>query len=82
MSKTAPLERQAAEREAFDHALEPYFPELLQAAQREVRHRLTLGEFAPDDPMPEQLSDMPESHSSFSSVVVLRHREAFGTVVK
>jgi RNA polymerase sigma-70 factor, ECF subfamily len=58
MSRTAPLERQAAEREAFDHALEPYFPELLQAAQREVRHRLTLGEFAPDDPMPEQLLDM------------------------
>ena len=60
MSRTAPPGRQAAhaDREAFDHALAPYYPELLQAAQREVRHRLTLGQFAPDDPTPEQLLDV------------------------
>ena len=60
MSRTAPPGRQAAHaiREAFDHALSPYYPELLQAAQREVRHRLTLGQFAPDNPTPEQLLDM------------------------
>ena len=60
MSRTAPPGRQAAhaDREAFDHALTPYDPELLQAAQREVRHRLTLGQFAPDNPTPEQLLDM------------------------
>ncbi|MCS3928906.1 hypothetical protein M2175_003937 [Bradyrhizobium elkanii] len=33
----------------------PYDPKLLQAAQREARHRLTLGQFAPDN---EQLLDM------------------------
>src|ERR1700682_1608947 len=60
MSRTVPPGRQAAhaDREAFDHALTPYDPELLQAAQREVRHRLTLGQFAPDNPTPEQLLDM------------------------
>jgi hypothetical protein len=60
VSRTAPLGGQAAHaaREAFDHALAPYYPELLQAAQREVRHRLTLGQFAPDNPTPEQLLDM------------------------
>jgi hypothetical protein len=54
-----PPGRQAAHaaREAFDHALTPYEPELLQAAQREVRHRLTLGQFALDNPTPEQLLD-------------------------
>jgi hypothetical protein len=30
----------------------------LRAAQREVRHRLALGQFAPDDPTPEQLLDI------------------------
>jgi DNA-directed RNA polymerase specialized sigma24 family protein len=30
----------------------------LQAAQREVRHRLTLGQFAPDNPTSEELLDM------------------------
>ena len=60
MSRTAAPEGQDAnaEREAFDRVLAPHFPELLQAAQREVRHRLTLGQFAPDDPTPEQLLDM------------------------
>jgi RNA polymerase sigma factor (sigma-70 family) len=60
VSRTAPPGRQAAhaDREAFDHALTPYDPELLQAAQREVRHRLTLGQFAPDNPTPEQLLEM------------------------
>jgi DNA-directed RNA polymerase specialized sigma24 family protein len=60
MSRTVPPGRQAAhaDREAFDHALTPYDPELLQAAQREVRHRLTLGQFAPDNPTPEQLLEM------------------------
>ena len=60
MSRTAPLGGQAAHaaREAFDHALAPCYPELLQAAQREVRHRLTLGQFAPDNPTSEQLLDM------------------------
>lgn len=60
MSRTAPLGGQAAPaaREAFDHALAPFYPELLQEAQREVRHRLTLGQFAPDNPTPEQLLDM------------------------
>jgi RNA polymerase sigma factor (sigma-70 family) len=60
MSRTVPRGRQVAqaEREAFDHALAPYFPELLQAAQREVRHRLALGQFAPDNPTPEQLLGM------------------------
>jgi DNA-directed RNA polymerase specialized sigma24 family protein len=60
VSRTAPPGRQAAhaDREAFDHALTPYHPELLQASQREVRHRLTLGQFAPDNPTPEQLLDM------------------------
>src|SRR3977135_4725388 len=60
VSRTAPPGRQVAQagREAFDHALAPYYPELLQAAQREVRHRLTLGQFAPDNPTPEQLLDM------------------------
>jgi RNA polymerase sigma factor (sigma-70 family) len=47
-----------AEREAFDRALAPIYAELLQAARREVRHRLTLGQFAPDNPTPEQLLDM------------------------
>jgi hypothetical protein len=57
MSRTVPVEDQAAhaEREAFDHALASCFPELLQAAEREVRHRLTLGQFAPDNPTPEEL---------------------------
>jgi DNA-directed RNA polymerase specialized sigma24 family protein len=57
MRRTAPLEEQAAhaEREAFDHALAPYFSELLQAARREVRHRLTIGQFEPDNPTPEEL---------------------------
>jgi DNA-directed RNA polymerase specialized sigma24 family protein len=60
VSRTAPPGRQAAhaEREAFDRAFAPYFPELLQAAQREVRHYLTLGQFEPDNPTPEQLLDM------------------------
>jgi RNA polymerase sigma factor (sigma-70 family) len=60
VSRTAPPGRQAAhaDGEVFNHALAPYYPELLQAAQREVRHRLTLGQFAPDDPTPEQLLDM------------------------
>ena len=60
MSRTAPLGAQAAHaaREAFDRGLAPYYSELLQAAQREVRHRLTLGQFQPDNPTPEQLLDM------------------------
>ena len=60
MSRTAPPWRQAAQadRQAFDRALAPTYPELLQAAQRELRHRLTLGQFAPDNPTPEQLLDM------------------------
>jgi DNA-directed RNA polymerase specialized sigma24 family protein len=60
MSRTAPQQGQAAhaERDAFDHALAPCYSELLQAAQREVRHRLALDQFAPDDPTPEQLLDM------------------------
>jgi hypothetical protein len=60
VSRTAPLGGQAAHaaREAFDHGLARCYPELLQAAQREVRHRLTLGQFAPDDQTPEQLLDM------------------------
>lgn len=60
MSRTAPPKGQdaTAEREAFDRAVAPYYRELLQAAQREVRHRLTLGQFEPDDPTPEQLLDM------------------------
>jgi hypothetical protein len=60
VSRTAPPGRQAAhaEPEAFDRAFAPYFPELLQAAQREVRHYLTLGQFEPDNPTPEQLLDM------------------------
>jgi hypothetical protein len=59
VSRTTPPERQAAhaDREAFN-ALAPNYPELLQAVQREVRHRLTLGQFAPDEPTPEQLLDM------------------------
>jgi DNA-directed RNA polymerase specialized sigma24 family protein len=58
MSRTVPPAGQQAngEREAFDRALD--LPDLLQAAQREVRHRLTLGHFAPDDPTSEQLLDM------------------------
>jgi DNA-directed RNA polymerase specialized sigma24 family protein len=65
MSRAAPLDGQTAhaEREAFDHALAPYFPELLQAAQREVRHRLALGQFVPDNPTPEQLLDMALQHA-------------------
>jgi DNA-directed RNA polymerase specialized sigma24 family protein len=47
-----------AEREAFDRALAPIYAELLQAARREVRHRWTLGQFAPDNPTPEQLLDV------------------------
>jgi DNA-directed RNA polymerase specialized sigma24 family protein len=64
MSRTAPPEGQDAhaEREAFDHALAP-LPELLQAAQHEVRHRLALGQFAPDDPTPEQLLDAALQHA-------------------
>jgi RNA polymerase sigma factor (sigma-70 family) len=60
MSRTAPRHRQAAhrERDAFNRALALYFPELLQAAQREVRHRLSLGQFAPDDPTPEELLEL------------------------
>ena len=63
MSRTASLEGQDAEREAFDHALAPCFPELLQAAQREVRHRLALGQFEPDHPTPEQLLDVALQHA-------------------
>src|SRR5258705_13062872 len=60
VSRTAPPWRQAAQadRQAFGRALAPTYPELLQAAQRELRHRLTLGQFAPDNPTPEQLLDM------------------------
>jgi DNA-directed RNA polymerase specialized sigma24 family protein len=60
VSRKAPQGGEAAhaEREAFDRALAPIYAELLQAAQREVRHRLTLGQFAPDNPTPEQLLDM------------------------
>jgi RNA polymerase sigma factor (sigma-70 family) len=60
VSRTAPPGRRVVQagREAFDHALAPYYPELLQAAQRDARHRLTLGQFAPDNPTPEQLLDM------------------------
>ena len=63
MSRTASLEGQDAEREAFDHALASCFPELLQAAQREVRHRLALGQFEPDHPTPEQLLDVALQHA-------------------
>jgi hypothetical protein len=35
----------------------------LQAAQREVRHRLALGQFAPGDPTPEQLLDAALQHA-------------------
>jgi DNA-directed RNA polymerase specialized sigma24 family protein len=65
MSRTAPLEGQdlRAEREAFDRALAPCFQELLLAAKREVRYRLALGQFAPDDPTPEQLLDMALQHA-------------------
>jgi hypothetical protein len=52
-----------AEREAFDRALASCFAELLQAAQREVRHRLTLGQFAPDNPTPEQLLEVALQHA-------------------
>jgi DNA-directed RNA polymerase specialized sigma24 family protein len=61
VSRKAPQGREEAahaEREAFDRALAPIYAELLQAAQREVRYRLTLGQFAPDNPTPEQLLDM------------------------
>jgi DNA-directed RNA polymerase specialized sigma24 family protein len=65
MSRAAPQrgERGDAEREAFDRALAPCYAELLQAAQREVRHRLALGQFAPDDPTPEQLLDAALQHA-------------------
>src|ERR1700736_4291252 len=52
-----------AERDAFDRALAPCYAELLQAAQREVRHRLALGQFAPGDPTPEQLLDAALQHA-------------------
>jgi hypothetical protein len=60
VSRKAPQRGEAAhaEREAFDRALAPIYAELLQAAQREVRYRVTLGQFAPDNPTPEQLLDM------------------------
>jgi DNA-directed RNA polymerase specialized sigma24 family protein len=60
VSRKAPQGGKAAhaEREAFDRALAPIYAELLQAAHREVRYRLTLGQFAPDNPTPEQLLDM------------------------
>ena len=60
MSRTTSQQREAdrAERDAFDHALAPCSGEILQAARREVRHRLALGQFAPDDPTPEQLLDI------------------------
>jgi RNA polymerase sigma factor (sigma-70 family) len=60
VSRTAPRGRGAAQvrREAFERALAPYYGELLLAAQREVRHYLSLGEFEPDNPTPEQLLDM------------------------
>jgi hypothetical protein len=58
MSRTAPQQAARAERDAFDRALAPRYAELLRAAQREVRHRLALGQFAPDDPTPEQLLDI------------------------
>jgi hypothetical protein len=41
----------------------PSYAELLQAAQREVRHRLALGQFAPGDPTPEQLLDAALQHA-------------------
>jgi DNA-directed RNA polymerase specialized sigma24 family protein len=46
-----------AEREAFLGALAPLFNELLQAARREVRYRLAMGAFDPDDPTPQELLD-------------------------
>lgn len=54
---TAPPGGQAAEvaRAAFDRTLEPYFTELLQAARREVRYRVALGQLEPNNPGPEQL---------------------------
>jgi len=52
-----------AERDAFDRALAPCYAELLQAAQREVRHRLALGQFALGDPTPEELLDAALQHA-------------------
>jgi hypothetical protein len=54
VSSKAPQGGEAAhdEREAFDRALAPIY------AQREVRYRLTLRQFAPDNPTPEQVLDM------------------------
>jgi hypothetical protein len=65
MRKTRRLERQDAhaEREAFDQALARCFAELLQAAEREVRHRLALGHFEPDHPTPKQLLDVALQHT-------------------
>jgi RNA polymerase sigma-70 factor (ECF subfamily) len=67
MTKTAQSTRSNAEsedawkavldgdREAFQAAVRPYLGELLQAARREVRYRVALGDFRADDPTAEEL---------------------------
>jgi hypothetical protein len=65
MNRTAPSQGPDAnaEPDAFDRALAPQFPELLQATRRELRHRLSLNQFAPDDLTPGQLLDMALQHA-------------------
>jgi RNA polymerase sigma-70 factor (ECF subfamily) len=49
--KAAPV----GDREAFQAAVRPYLGELLQAARREMRYRVALGDFRTDDPTAEEL---------------------------
>ena len=43
------------DRAAFNKVVEPYLGELLDAARREVRYRVALGDLGPDDLSPEEL---------------------------
>lgn len=43
------------DREAFRAAMTPYLGELLRAARHEVRYRVALGDFEPNDPTAEEL---------------------------
>lgn len=63
-----------ANREAFRAAVTPYLAELLRPAPHEVRYRVALGEFEPNDPIAEELVGevliraWPERHNRPSSV--------------
>ena len=62
------------DREAFRAAVTPHLGELLRAARHEVRYRVALGDFEPNDPTAEELVGevliraWPERHNRPPSV--------------